>query len=74
MIKTKKHYFESKREEILQKNKERYENRKQETYTCELCGISLVKWNKTKHEKIKRHQQALNKITNNEENISDNIS
>ena len=66
-------YREKNRDRLNEKARARYELKKQDITVCEVCGHSYKTLNTKLHEKTQKHQQALNNITNNEDNISDNI-
>ena len=66
--------YNTKNKEIQKiKSKEYYDRKKDEVIDCEVCGCQYHRIRQYKHIKTKKHQQALNNITNNEDNISDNI-
>ena len=48
---------------LYEQNKEMLLEKRKEKYTCE-CGPVLTKGNKSRHEKSKRHQDYLTKLTN----------
>ena len=60
MLATMKKYYEDHRSELLQKRRERYNNREklqlQEIVTCPVCGVSLKKSSLYKHRRAKYHQ------------------
>jgi len=61
-----KQMYENNKEIIVEKSKQYNQNNKQsiaekskQKYTCE-CGSTLTKYNKSKHEKTKKHQSFVN--------------
>ena len=48
-----------KRKEYYEKNKDKFKEKRKEKYTCE-CGSIIIKSDKLRHEKTKKHQNFIN--------------
>ena len=70
---TRSMYSKEHKKQCCESSKRYYEKTKHIKYTCDVCHAELSIKHKARHERTNKHQQALNNITNNEDNISDNI-
>ena len=59
-----KEYYEQKQDEICAKHRQRYNEITSVKMTCEVCGTIHNKKNKPLHLRSKKHQEALNNLTN----------
>ena len=69
-------YYNDRKEEIKQKERDKYAEMTKIKLTCVICGAKHNKKNTPLHLRSRRHQEALAKLKRNEvneDNISDNI-